>query len=448
MEQNKEGVKEVKPKITPSYAKKNENISNKKKKKLFKSKVTVIVAYAIVLAIVLTISIVVYNIVQKNKYEKYEPFEEDMDIYGFSKMYNNMSAKSTEKVTKSEAIKMIISTAYNLYDISSFAPIESSEYENQIWVEYAKDKELLIEDINIKNEDKKISYIDVIMLLSKTKVNLLELTLDVEGAPKFSDLEKYTNEQQTAIKDMIWNKIIENNSSKLNGNRYIAKGELNELLINFAQKYRTITLNSDDKLVINEEKLPYNYEQYPYVLANVSKDAYEIKFYTANSAKSKTPIELYAEEKQKYSNIESIVRQYFNTILNVNYETINLEEFKSNINSVSMYPFSDEQIQDYINYVKENKIIIAGSAALQMPIIYHDGNNIRVRIAIEYTVVQSNLLENLIFSDRLTGNIYEYGLGNTVKYIDVPFKKYEETGNLYISIGSINKNISGKVTKY
>ena len=444
MEQNQA----PKSRITPSYAKKDESKKNGKRKQVFKSKVTVILVALVLVAIIVVATLVIYNVIQTKKYKKYESYESKMDIYGFSKMYNNTSSKSSEKVTKSEAIKMIISTVFNVYDISSFAPIDNPEYDNQIWVNYAKSKDLLIEDINIDNEDKKISYIDVITILSKAKVNLLELNLDIEGAPKFSDINKYTNEQQTVLKDMVWNKIIENNSTKLNANRNISKGELNQLLINFSEKYRTLTLSRDDKFIINEEKLPYNYEQYPYVLANVSKEAYEIKFHIVDATKSKTPVELYAEEKQNHSNIESIIRQYFKTILNVNYETIDFAEFKSNINSISMYEFSDEQIQDYINYVKENKIIISGTASIQMPIIYYDGRQIRVRVAVEYNVSQSNLLENLMFSDRLTGNIYEYSLGNDVKYIDVPFERDNSTGNLYISIGSINKNISGNITRY
>lgn len=444
MEQNQA----PKSKITPSYAKKDESKKNNKRTLIFKSKVTAILVTLVLVAIIVVATLIIYNFIQTKKYKKYENYESKMDIYGFSRMYNNTSSKSSDKVTKSEAIKMIISTVFNVYDISSFAPIENPEYDNQIWVNYAKSKDLLIEDINIDNEDKKISYIDVITILSKAKVNLLELNLDIEGTPKFSDINKYTNEQQTVLKDMVWNKIIENNSIKLNANRNISKGELNQLLINFSEKYRTLTLSRDDKFIINEEKLPYNYEQYPYVLANVSKEAYEIKFHIVDATKSKTPVELYAEEKQNHSNIESIIRLYFKTILNVNYETINFAEFKSNINSVSMYEYSDEQIQDYINYVKENKIIISGTPSIQMPIIYYDGRQIRVRVAVEYNVSQSNLLENLIFSDRLTGNIYEYSLGNDVKYIDVPFERDNSTGNLYISIGSINKNISGNITRY
>lgn len=448
MEENKKSnsknlisdMQSEKTKVIPSYEKK----TNKSQTIKLKSKITIILIVFILLVI---ISLIGYNIFITNKYKKYNSYNEKMHIYGFDKMYDNGSIKVTEKVTKSEAVKTVISTVYNLYDISSFAPIQESTYENEIWVKYAKDKNILNNEIDNKNQDDRISYIDVIMLLSKAKTELLGNELDIEGMPNFNDYEKYTNDEQIALKDMVWNKIIDNNTEKLNGKRKIAKGELNELLIRFAEKYRTFTLNSDDKLVINEEKLPYNYEEYPYVLANINKKVYEIKLYNSNNSNSKTPIQLYADEKQNFEDIKAIIMQYFGTILNVNYETITLEQFKSKINSISMDEFTDEQIQDYIDYVKKNKIKLSGSATVQFPIVYYDGENIRVRIAIECNVLNGNTLENVLFSDKLTGNIYKYNNKNEVMYVDVPFVKDEATGNLYINIGSVNKNIAGNIIK-
>ena len=269
---------------------------------------------------------------------------------------------------------------------------------------------------------------------------MLELNLDIEGKPTFSDIDRYKNEQQTVLKDAVWNKIIDNNTSNLNGNRKIAKGELNELLIKFSEKYRTMTLNSDDKFVINDEKLPYNFDDYPYVLANVNKKIYETKFYTEDIGKSKIPIEIYADEKENMASMSSIILQYFDAILNVDYATIDINDFRWKVNQVSMYEFGDDQIQDYINYVKENKIKLIGNAKIQMPIVYFDGSKYRARTIVEFNVEQSNKLENVLFSDNLTGNTYKYDLGSNLKIIDVPFEKDNETGNVYI-----NKNIAGDV---
>lgn len=442
-----------KQKIIPSYEKKNVKFSKNSKKNdnkknfKIKSRFSKIIIFVIIISILAIIGLFIYNIYLNNKYKKYEIYNEKMSIYGFNLMYDNKSLIAKEKITKSEAIKMVISTAYNLYDISNFAPIENPTYDNEIWVKYAKEVGIVTEDINKENQNERITYIDVLMMLSKVKVDLLGMDLDIEGKPNFEDFDDYTNDEQTVLKDMVWNKIIENNTTKLNGKRKIVKGELNELLINFAEKYRTISLNRLDKFVINEEKLPYNYEEYPYVLANVNKKIYETKFYVEDAKESKTPIELYAEEKQNFQAIDGIINKYFTTILNIDYEKISLEEFKDNINFVSMYSYSDEQIKDYIDYVKANKIKLSGNVNLQLPIIYYDGKNIRARVIIEYNIESSDTLENLIFSDRLTGNTYKYNTKGELMCLDVPFARDENTKNLYISMGSINKNIAGNIRK-
>ena len=426
----------------PSYNKKNDT---KKPVKRIKSKITVVIIWTVIICILIAGITFTYNVVMYNKYKKYDEYIEKMDIYGYSRMYDNKSPKSSEKVTKSEAIKMIVSTALNVYSIEGIAPLNNPKYDNEIWVNYANAMELLPESIDEKNQNDRISYIDVLSILSKVKVNMLELNLDIEGKPTFSDIDRYKNEQQTVLKDAVWNKIIDNNTSNLNGNRKIAKGELNELLIKFSEKYRTMTLNSDDKFVINDEKLPYNFDDYPYVLANVNKKIYETKFYTEDIGKSKIPIEIYADEKENMASMSSIILQYFDAILNVDYATIDINDFRWKVNQVSMYEFGDDQIQDYINYVKENKIKLIGNAKIQMPIVYFDGSKYRARTIVEFNVEQSNKLENVLFSDNLTGNTYKYDLGSNLKIIDVPFEKDNETGNVYICMGSINKNIAGDV---
>lgn len=349
-----------------------------------------------------------------------------MSIYGFDRMYDNSSSKVSEKVTKSEAIKMIISTVYNLYDISSFAPIEDAKYDNEIWVKYAEDKSILIEEIDEKNQDDKISYIDVVMLFSKAKSEILGLSLDIEGTPNFSDFDKYSNEEQTALKDIIWNKIIENNTEKLNGNRKIAKGELNELLINFAEKYNTITLGSEDKININEEKIPYNSDIYTYTLANVNKKIYEARFDYSNVSTSILPKDIYVKCKDYIPSWISIIEEYYNTLLNVDYNDFSKENFKETINAYSYNSYSNTSIDNYESYIKDNKISITGSVVPVMPIMYYDGQYLRMRVKLQYTILSSNTRKNILFGDLMSGIDVIYDEDSNIQYIDVKLATYDE----------------------
>jgi len=63
----------------------------------------------LVIAVIAIINIVLNNV----EYKKYEKYEEKMNKYGFNKLYDNGSAKTSEKVTKSEALKVIIGTCLN-----------------------------------------------------------------------------------------------------------------------------------------------------------------------------------------------------------------------------------------------------------------------------------------------------------------------------------------------
>ena len=404
-------------KIVPSYNKKNTNVEKPKK---IKSKITIYALAIITAIIIIGVTILVYNIILTNKYKSYVKYEEDMQKYGFNNMYDNKTASTYEKVTRSELVKIIVSSLLNKYSIDDIWKIENSEYDNQVWVDYAEQKGLIDKGAITKdNQNDKAKYIDAITILSKYKQLLLMKDLDVDSTPEFKDLNKYSNEQQTIIKDMIWNKIIENSSSKLNGNRNIVKGELNELIIKYVEHYNTITISQDDKLNINDEKLPYNYENYTYTLANVNKKVYEAKLDYKDVSKSILPRDMFIKYKDNIQEWIKIINLYYNNILNINYNTIDKENFKKSINLYVYNNYSENAINNYYNFVKENEIIIKGSASAQMPIIYYDGENIRIRYKLVYNILSSKVKENLLFGDALTNANAEYQNDSNVQYIDV-----------------------------
>ena len=281
--------KEKKKKIIPAYQKKDEPEKKEKvkpDKKTIKSRITI----AIIIAIVVLIGLAIFGIislVNYNKYKPYKKYEETMKTYGFDKMYNNESAKTGESITKSEAIKMILSVAFNTSDISGFAGEPEENYDNAIWVEYAKYRGIIGDaDITKDNANDKATYIEVIRYLTNAKVKILEKDLNSAINLKVKDINKYKTDEQTAIEDMIENEIITINTKKINGKKHIFKGQMNELISNFAVKYNTLTIN-DEKINISEDKEPSNKDQYPYTLASVDKSVYEIEDYVFSSDRYK-----------------------------------------------------------------------------------------------------------------------------------------------------------------
>lgn len=412
---------ENKKKIIPSYQKKNEPVDKKAKKKTDKREVKSRITIAIIIVSILLVGLAVYGIISLINYNKYKPyigFEETMKTYGFDRVYNNESAKTGESITKSEAIKMILACMFNTSDISGFAkePEGDDNYENAIWVEYAKFRGIITDsDINKDNAKDKATYIEVIRYLANAKTKILEKELDSAPYMKVKDLDNYKSDEQVAIEDMIANEIITINTKKINGNKHIFKGQMNELISNFAIKYNTITVNGE-KVNINEDKMPSNKDQYPYTLASVDKSVYEKEFYIDDENNFKSPKELYTVKKEYYNQIQEIAEGYYDTILNVDYNTINYEDMKDNILQYVLY--GTEGLEEYVNYVKSNKIIIQGKSTVMFPIIYFDGLEYNVRMKLEFEIKNSNTRNNLFYMDPINNN------ENPVKYINNSYAIY------------------------
>ena len=138
----------------------------------------------------------------------------------FSEMYNNKSPKSSEHVTKSELVKMVLSATFNMSSIDAFADEPEAQYENAIWVEYAQDKEIIGKDeITQENENDKATYIEAIRYLVNAKSKILERDLNTEDKGEVKDIENYTPDEKNAILDMVNNKIITIKVNKINGSK-------------------------------------------------------------------------------------------------------------------------------------------------------------------------------------------------------------------------------------
>lgn len=442
---------ENKKKIIPSYQKKNEPVDKKAKKKIDKRVVKSRITIAIIVFSILLVGLAVYGIISLINYNKYKPyigFEETMKTYGFDRVYNNESAKTGESITKSEAIKMILACMFNTSDISGFAkePEGDDNYENAIWVEYAKFRGIITDsDINKDNAKDKATYIEVIRYIANAKTKILEKELDSAPSMKVKDLDNYKSDEQVAIEDMIANEIITINIKKINGNKHIFKGQMNELISNFAIKYNTITVNGE-KVNINEDKMPSNKDQYPYTLASVDKSVYEIENYISD-----TPIdnvqnakEVFSDRKEYYSQIDERITSYLNTILNIDYNTIDYDTFKESIDRVSIYKIDDDVIKKYVDYVKENKIKISGTGIVQFPAVYYDGSRYRARTKVNYEILKANKLSNLLFMDAESMEEIKYELGEKEIIVDIPMSRGFTNNLLFIDVRVLFNSIAGK----
>ncbi len=368
------------------------------------------------------------NLILKNAYVKYE---DKMNTYGFYKMYNNLSAKSDEAVTKAEAIKIALSVTLNTDTLDGYSE-EDEEYPNAVWVSYAKTIGVTKEDINITNYKDQATYIDVISYFEACKV-LLKKDLQVNSVEVYlSDMATYQVEEQLAIKDMVANKIIYLMGDQLNAHDYIFKGQLNELAVNFAQHYNTM-VDEGEQINNEPEKMPSNAGLFPYILTNIDNSIYEKPGFLRNDKASMTAKDLYAVRKETFPQAQYVSEEFFKDILNIDYQTITVESFKKSLSRHMIFPPNDKSIEAYVKYVKANEVIIKGSAQFQSPVFYFDGVTFRTRLKLDFEVIHSITRENLLYTDLNDASI---SIINKKKKYDIFADYYltstTENGKLYI----------------
>ena len=419
--------------------KEKKKIDNKKidKKKYIKIFIIAIISLLVLAGLALLGS----NLIRYFANKKYKPYEDKMDKYALSSFYNNSKAKSSEDVTTSEAISIIISALLNTSDISMYVDGRIyDDFNNETWTVYAKEMGIIENSLTTETAKEKIKYIDVLVYLSRAEQILNHYTLNTDVAVNLKDFNKYNQEQQYAIKDAISYGIIPNENVNLSGNKNMTKGMLNKLVVDYIEK-KNLVLFTGEKVRTTEENMPSNKDEYPYILETVENVVYEIPIYSFldNSANA---IETYASRRSQYDVMNNIITEYYNILLNIDYETITFEDFKSKISSVATFSLEDEDIQKYVNYVKENKIKITGTSKVQFPIIYSDGIGYRVRTKIDYNVSSQGSLKNVLFLDFNYNKENEYILGSNTMIIDTPIVVNRA---ISVNVKPIAKSIAGKV---
>ena len=358
--------------------------------------------YITILGILLAVFAISFLVWYINRYfidKKYAKYEEKMDIYGFDLLYNNQSPESYEKVTKFEAVKIVLGSIYNTNDATYIGYMPSGEYDGDEWVKTAEAFGVLKKGkINKENLDEYISYWDFIKLFIDTRNKKLDIATSYTKESSFKNLNAHSQEQQQYINDLVENNLLENSKKKIDLDAPVIKGQINEIVVKYVDKYNSI-VDEDETLVTKKESMPKNADEYPYIVYSIPNEVYEMDFMVDDSEGYKSPRELYKTKKEYYNQMEYRITNYYKAILNINYENINVESFRNSVDEYLLYNYSNEIFQEYVQYVKDNKIILEGKAEPQIPIVYYDGINMRIRTKITFKIVNSLTDKNVVFGD-------------------------------------------------
>lgn len=368
------------------------------------------------------------------KYKKYDEYGIKIKNYGLNVLYNNSSISSYQKVSKLEAVKLVIAATLNTTDINEFE--KSGENENEKWISYALKKGI------VANEEKdklnsKATYIDIIRYISNAKYYILNMQYDYKQEPEFKDYSNYSQDEQISITDLVSCNIISDYKDKLNGKKNVNKGILNQLIIKYYERF--IIAKDYGTVRDDNNNAPKNSEKYPYLLNEVDNKVYEENFSKDENGDIIDPVNYYGKMKEYYDFIKIQCESYYSAILNVNYATINEKEFKEKVQQYTMDIIDDYTIKEYVEYVKKNKIILSGKATVQMPIVYNDGFYCRARIKIELNIENSETMENVLFLDLNSDKNVKYNKNKLEFYVDSLLSSTLSSEKPYIKLKFIDE---------
>ena len=393
----------------------------------------------IVVSILVIIAIVSLIIFLSNK-DNGKIYEEKIKNYGIEKLYNNGTSNKSEYVTKSEALKLIIGTLLNVDNVDNYmlGNEVNDSYENAKWVEYAKLSNVISNDyITAQNENERISYIDIVKIASNAKNTLLLKTKNEDNLVDIENKDTLTQEEQAALVDLIKDGVIDSKFYAKNYNKDVKKQKFNEFICNLFEKYSGVIPEGENVINDNKDK-PSNYNEYPYILESVEKGTYEKSRFVFSDEDMLLPIDSFYKIKNLYPVIKEKVESYYNVILNVNYENITKENFNSSKQNFSIpLNYSDS---DYVDYVIQNEIKIEGNAKVQMPIIYYDGMRYRVRVKLDFEILNSKTGKDILYMD-INNSKEDYQKQKYIMYVDVPL--LVEENHIFVIEEPILDNLIG-----
>ncbi|MBQ8044289.1 MAG: hypothetical protein IJ272_09145 [Clostridia bacterium] len=387
---------------------------------------------------------------------RYKEYTDKVISYGYNELYNNQKAAATQKVTNAELLKVVLGSIQNNKDISSLYYLaDEKTTESSNWYDYSV--YLGINDFMDKGDlDKNATRIDAIMFVVKSLENLVDVelgqsTLEIDK----SKLSKFTQEEQTLIAKAITLGVISNEDSSLADSELI-KGELNKLVISVVEEYATMhhdttaigengeIIRQNVSIVTDKEKLPTNSKEYPYVVDSIEKQAYEWDYQILTERTFKNPKETYKVMGYLYGQTDDLIVRYFNKILNVDYTTITTKDFLQSITNEVTYLLDEQDVKAYVDYVKQHKIKLEGSATPLLPIMYNNGEQYVVRTKLTFKVLSSDTENNLLFGDE--NNTVKYNSKEITMYVDVPMGMTLNSKSLLVYVSCLAGHISNENT--
>lgn len=295
--------------------------------------------------------------------------------------------------------------------------------------------------IKQKNGNEYYTISDMLYIINQSQIPLQTAKwglFDDYGNVEF----KYTNkssisesdiEQMNFILRKKQNTILENVSMEFPNDAPITKYMLNYFAMKLETMYKGyraswlynmnqyVKSHSEQGLVTDASELPSNYADFPYIIKGIPKEAYEKHYANENRYVVRKPIERYQKYSGAMDKVALYIETFYDTILNIDYRNLDEEKVFYNISN-SFYYVPDEDIYEYINYVKENEIVLKGTGFVIPGTLYISDGYIFVRTMLQFEVVSAKEMKNLLFGDM------QFGVPEDITYTTSEYTLYADRG--------------------
>ena len=268
---------------------------------------------------------------------------------------------------------------------------------------------------------KSITKVDLAITLASISEKWFEVVYPAKIEIKsklLKDLNYLNDDEIYYVTKAINLGLIENSSDDFK-QVPITQEEFEKVLVQFAMKFTTFAPDNRYRrgsnrfnLVTDPSLFPSNYTWYPYILDNTPKEVYEYRGcyapydYTPSSGfteSSASPNYLYGIYSRYSDNSYTNIEDYFDIILNVDYRTIDTEKFIYGLNQCLVYNVYENygdngqvyvnMLTEYVDYIKENKIVMSGKATPLFPCLYQSDFMLMifVKCKLEVNIISSDI---------------------------------------------------------
>ena len=182
----------------------------------------------------------------------------------------------------------------------------------------------------------------------------------------------------------------------------------------------------DWNIQLEESALPSNHRDLTIILDHIPKEVYEYPLYVdPNKDENGIPRDPTFSPKKywekyifHYDKIYGDMKRYYEILLNVDYRTIEEEQFIKDIREVCDCPFP-ERIRKYVRYVKEHKIVIEGKGEPIYGFVYAGALFHTTRGMVDFNIVNADTDKNLLLFDE---GFYSSEGNRTIVYTEKEYR--------------------------